>query len=152
MLGVQQDGAFATFVRLHSSQLVPLPASLSWRHGAYVEPVAAALGAVLNPLPNGRVLILGEGRIAALTARVLSCYAPSADIVTAGDGAAASWDMVIETMAGPNILKRALTLVKPGGRIVLKSRAAVELRLPLTLAQSRAATIHPVGQTNGRTL
>ena len=145
MLGVQEDGAFASFVLLHSSQIVPLPHSLPWRHGAYVEPVAAALGAVIHPPPQARVLILGEGRIAALTARVLTCCAPRAQVVVATDGEAASWDVVVETQAHPDVLRRALTLVRPRGRIVLKSRAAVELSLPLTLAQARGATIHPVG-------
>ena len=145
MLGVQQDGAFAAFVCLHRSQLVTLPTRLSWRHGAYVEPVAAALGAVITPRPKGRILILGQGRIAALTARVLALAAPDAHIETALEGESASWDWVIETLARPDILEQALHLVKPGGRIVLKSRAAIALTLPLALAQSRAATIHPVG-------
>ena len=145
MLGVQQDGAFSSHVLLHASQVIALPPDMPWRHGAYVEPVAAALGAVITPLPFGMVHVLGEGRIAQLTARVLACLAPETTISIGLDGPEASFDLVVETLPKADILQRALRLVRPGGRVVLKSRADVNLQLPLKLAISRHASIHPVG-------
>ena len=143
MLGVELDGAFATHVRLHEDQIVPLPAGLPWRLGAYVEPVAAALGAVLDPLPAGRVLVLGTGRIGELAARVLRVETGAEVVVT--DDPIGEWDVVIEARPDPGVLRRALEAVRPGGRVVLKSRADVDLALPLRLAIAKRATLHPVG-------
>src|SRR5690606_30177206 len=99
-------------------------------HAAFAEPVAAALAvptmlADTGVAPASRGLILGQGRIAALTARVLA---------SAGRGLVPIWpvpdrvdehdvfDFVVETTASEGALAAALALLRPRGTLVLKSR------------------------------
>lgn len=156
MLGLDRDGAFAERVRVPASALVRVPAGLSMRHAAFAEPVAAALavpkalddaldgmltGAFSDPLSTRaqRGLILGQGRIAVLTARVLASAGfarvetrPVPERVDTGAGAPGSldaFDFVVETTATERALAAAVALLRPRGVLVLKSRppAAVPL-------------------------
>jgi L-iditol 2-dehydrogenase len=142
-LGVHADGAFAPYLRLHRSQLVPLDDHVDWTVGAYVEPVAAALG-VLDASPRGEVLVLGSGRIAELTARVLRA-ATDCTVRVATAAPTDSADVVIEARPAPGVLARALDIVRPRGTVVLKSRADVSLSLPLALAVRKRASLVAVG-------
>jgi L-iditol 2-dehydrogenase len=140
-LGIDRDGAFATHVVLHRDQVLPLP-PMPWTHGAYVEPVAAALGADVAPQARSAV-VLGTGRIAELTARVLRLRGTDVVVTDEADGADA--DLVVEARPLPTVLHRALDAVRPGGTIVLKSRADATLELPLQRAIAREVTIRAVG-------
>lgn len=71
-LGIDRDGAFAERVCVPAAQVIALPPSLPLALGAYVEPVAAAMGAVAGIGPGDRVCVTGDGRIAELTARVVA--------------------------------------------------------------------------------
>jgi threonine dehydrogenase-like Zn-dependent dehydrogenase len=166
MLGLDRDGGFAELVRVPASTLVRVPAGLSLRHAAFAEPVAAAL-AVPEALPEalpgaaraGRGLILGQGRIAALTARVLVNAGfdqveirPVPERVAASD--ADAFDFVVETAASERALAAALALLRPRGTLVLKSRpprpvaldvvgcVRKELRLAGAYYGSLAAALH----------
>lgn len=153
MLGLDRDGAFAERVRVPASALVRVPAGLSMRHAAFAEPVAAALavpealtgalGDALTDAPAGapsdapaaharaqRGVVLGQGRIAILTARVLAAAGfdrvetrPVPERVTADqpdDNDA--YDFVVETTATERALAAAVALLRPRGVLVLKSR------------------------------
>jgi threonine dehydrogenase-like Zn-dependent dehydrogenase len=143
MLGLDRDGGFAELVRMPASALVRVPAGLSLRHAAFAEPVAAALavpealtgaltGALSGALGAGaaresRGLILGQGRIATLTARVLAAAGfgavpirPVPERVDASD--ADAFDFVVETTASESAFAAALALLRPRGTLVLKSR------------------------------
>lgn len=108
-LGVERDGAFAERVSVPAACVLPLPA-MSLVHGAYVEPVAAALGVLPSIRRGERVRVTGHGRIAELTRRVVA--ASGAALV---DGVA---DIVIEH---DGVID--LSAVRDGGTIVMKSRA-----------------------------
>jgi threonine dehydrogenase-like Zn-dependent dehydrogenase len=133
-LGVDADGAFADRVRAPASAVVRLPAGLALRRGAYVEPVAAALGALPFVERGARVLVAGHGRIAELTARVLEAHGAiavrsSGDGGGAGDGPGedgAGFDVAIEHGGDPAELVGRL---RPGGTLVLKSRARRRIAL-----------------------
>ena len=59
-LGIDWQGAFAEYVRVPRSAVHRIPDGLSFRQGAYVEPVAAALGVLRAELPrDGRGLVWG---------------------------------------------------------------------------------------------
>ena len=114
-LGVDRDGAFAERVSVPAACVLPLPA-MSLVHGAYVEPVAAALGVLPSIRRGDRVRVMGQGRIAELTRRVV----------------AASGRMLVDGVADVVIEHDGLidlSSVRDGGTIVMKSRArrAVEL-------------------------
>ncbi len=72
MLGVDVDGAFAEEVVVPVGSVHRVPRGLSLRRAAYVEPMAATLSVVCAPIrTDQRGLVLGAGRIADLTTRVL---------------------------------------------------------------------------------
>ena len=133
-LGVDEDGAFAERVRAPAAAVVRLPPGLGLRRGAYVEPVAAALGVLPFIERGARVLVWGRGRIAELTARVAAAHgAVVARAGEAGEGAGgagfsgAGFDVAIEHGGGdPAAMLAAL---RPGGALILKSRA----RRPIAL-------------------
>jgi L-iditol 2-dehydrogenase len=118
-LGVHVDGAFADRVAVPAAAVVPVPAAMDLRRAAFVEPVAAALGA-LPCVPHGaRVLVSGAGRIAELTARVLAGRA-SVHRHVPGDAVPSGFDVAIEHGGGAPALLAAL---RRGGTLVVKSRA-----------------------------
>jgi L-iditol 2-dehydrogenase len=119
-LGVDLDGGFADQVRVPASSVVRLPPGLSLLAGAYVEPVAAALGALAVVERGARVLICGDGRIAALSARVLEAHGARVTRGSARELPAGAFDVVIEHAGATPALLAAL---RPGGTLILKSRA-----------------------------
>ena len=132
-LGVDADGAFAERVCAPADAVVRLPPGLPLARGAYVEPLAAALGA-LPFVPRGaRVLVGGRGRIAELSARVLAAHGAVVGRAGAGDGGADDglagdgFDVAIEHGGEPAAL---LARLRPGGTLILKSRARREIALP----------------------
>lgn len=137
MLGVDRDGVFAEYVCVPLRNCLPLPESLDWRYGAYIEPLAAALGVLKSGLQSGQSgLVLGNNRIAALTRRVLQAHqiqplephlsnSPSQSPLPAQ-----SLDFVIESGGAATEIVDALDLLKPGGLLILKSRHRQCLNLP----------------------
>lgn len=119
-LGVDVDGAFAERLRAPAGSIVRLPLGMPLWRGAYVEPVAAAMGVVPYVQRGARVLVCGQGRIAALTARIAALQGA---VVEREDGAGepAIYDVVIEHGGGDPAAM--LARLAPGGTLVLKSRA-----------------------------
>lgn len=69
VLGVNTPGAYADYVLVHKSMLIPKPEGLSFRHAAMAEPLSIAMHAVARtPIPlMGSVCIVGAGTIGLLT-------------------------------------------------------------------------------------
>lgn len=69
VLGVNTAGAYADYVLVHESMLIPKPEGLSFRHAAMAEPLSIAMHAVSRtPIPlMGNVLVVGAGTIGLLT-------------------------------------------------------------------------------------
>lgn len=140
-LGIDVDGAFATHVLVHREQVVPVPSHMDFLRAAYVEPVAAALGAAV--VPARRAVVLGDGRIAELTARVLR--ARGVEVSVAMQAPEAHAELVVEARADADVLERAIAAVAPGGTVLLKSRADVRPRLPWAQALAKRVTLRAVG-------
>ncbi|MCB9623364.1 MAG: alcohol dehydrogenase catalytic domain-containing protein [Sandaracinus sp.] len=135
-LGIERDGGFAEAMVLPERALVAVPAGLDWRRAAFVEPVAACLAVRRAPL-QGVVRVVGEGRIAELTRRVL--YASGhAD----GPGPA---DVVVETGGSDASLRAALDEVRDGGTVVLKSRPSRALAFDVADVVVRELRLFGVG-------
>jgi NADPH2:quinone reductase len=113
-LGVDRDGVFAERVRVRTKDVRRLPAGMSFAVGAYVEPVAAAMGALRSVTAGARVRVGGAGRIAELTARVV--IAAGAHAVADGEV-----DVAIETDGETASLMAAL---RRGGTLVMNGRIA----------------------------
>jgi threonine dehydrogenase-like Zn-dependent dehydrogenase len=162
-----RDGAFAEYLRLPDENLIALPDSITDDLGVFVEPVAAAyeIFEQAELRRNDRIAVLGDGRLGALTAIVLRAedYAP----VLAGhhrdklDRLAAlglevqlesqldpGFDVVIDCTGHSAGLNRALALVRPRGKVILKSTAAAGASLNVAKAVVNEITI--VGSRCGR--
>ncbi len=150
MLGIALDGAFAEEVVLPVSALHPVPRELELRRAAFVEPLAAALAVLKAPIRSSdRGLLLGTGRIAELTLRILRARGfdrvERRSLEEAAGLTAGSFDHVIETSATEATLAAALRAVRPGGVVVLKSRPARPVPLDVARAVVNDVTLAAVG-------
>lgn len=81
MVGMTRPGAFAEMMSIPASSLIEMPQDMSAIHAAVTEPAATALHAInlsmralVRPIPECRVLILGGGAIGMLSALLLKHY------------------------------------------------------------------------------
>lgn len=141
VLGIShKDGAMAEFLTLPVENLHTLPEEIEFTTAIFVEPLAAACEILeqTHIKPEHRILVIGDGKLAALVAQVLSIINPHIAVV--GKSARkvklliklgvhadleikkdSSWDMIVECTGNPEGLKLALNYVKPRGTIILKS-------------------------------
>lgn len=142
VLGIRgRDGAFAEFLTLPVDNLHPVPDSVADEQAVFVEPLAAALE-VLQQVrigPGSHVVVIGDGRLGQLVARVL--HGVGCGVIVVGRherklallrqlGIATAMpgqleprgaDVVVECTGGPQGWTAALALLKPQGTLVLKS-------------------------------
>lgn len=135
-LGVDLDGAFADYVSVPESSLFELPAEVDFQAGAFAEPVAAAMAVLDLDLPRcGPALVLGGGRIAELTLRVLRAggYA-EVELRDANQELPTDhYLFCVETRACPTLIAQGLRCLAPGGTLVLKSRSREPVALDIGL-------------------
>jgi threonine dehydrogenase-like Zn-dependent dehydrogenase len=151
VLGISgRAGAFAEYLALPVGNLHVVPRALSDEEAAFTELVAAACE-ITERVAIGRadrVLVLGDGRLAAMAAQVVAARTPRVAVlglnraklaaiarlgVETLDGARSAgpgrpYDVVIECTGSPSGLPLAASLVRPRGTIVLKSTYEAELR------------------------
>ena len=74
LIGAHRPGAYAEFVSVPASLVLPLPAGLSLRTGALTEPVAVGIriGELAGPVEGESVLVIGAGPIGLLALQVLA--------------------------------------------------------------------------------
>jgi threonine dehydrogenase-like Zn-dependent dehydrogenase len=144
MLGVNVDGVFAEEVIVPKATAYRVHGALSLRRAAYVEPVAAALAVLTAPIRGDQKgLVLGAGRIADLTSRILHHH--DYHLAEAGDRRrAGGFDYVVETAGTASSFDEALHNVRPGGVIVLKSRPAERVALDVARAVRNDVTLASV--------
>lgn len=126
-MGVDCDGACSTQLIVPGHLAHTVPVDLSAEETAFAEPVAATLAvlkAEIHPRQSG--IVVGEGRIAALTCKVLAS-AGFPQIVAASFDELDSlpsdrFDFAIETAASSQLIRQLIRVIRPRGRIVLKSR------------------------------
>jgi D-arabinose 1-dehydrogenase-like Zn-dependent alcohol dehydrogenase len=148
-LGVGRHGAFAEYVAVPAQVVHHLPKALSFTEGAYAEPVCASLAVLkANIRPGQRGLIYGDNRIAELTKRVLSAAGfsaverhrmdPSAPLETD------AYDFVIETHPVAGAFDEIIRVLRPGGRIILKSRPPAPVAIDLAAAVRKEVVFESV--------
>lgn len=179
VLGImRRDGCFSEYMVLPVDNLVPVPDRLRDEEAVFCEPLAAALEITeqVHIQPTERVLVLGDGRLGILSALVLS--RTGADVTLAGhhpekmalveDSALTVlsqdiqgiFDTVIEATGSPGGRKQALNLVRPRGRLVLKSTMADQNTYDMnaavvneiTLLGSRCGRFEPALRVLGRNI
>jgi threonine dehydrogenase-like Zn-dependent dehydrogenase len=147
MLGVARHGAFAERLVVPRAAVHRVPDSLPLRAAAYVEPVAAALAVLRAGLsPDERGLVYGKGRVARLVHEVLAARGfTRVEIAAPGAPLSADeFDFAIETCASTAALRALAAAVRPGGRIVLKSRLPDPVAIDLLQLVPREITLTAV--------
>ena len=147
VLGIRnRDGAFAERVTVPVENLHVVPDNVSDQAAVFAEPLAAALRIQeqIELRPTDRVLVLGDGKLGQLIARSLAGLGwelvaqgrshdrrgmdllREAGIATAAAGEIPpGWaDVVVECTGSPAGFDQALELLRPEGRLVLKSTYA----------------------------
>ena len=147
-LGIMgKDGVFADYVTLPIENLHAVPDFLLDCRAVFTEPLAAAME-ILEQVkidPAWRVLIVGDGKLAILIARVLvrlgvdlsvlginpkklGLFGNSgAKVYEVTEDPGAGFDLVVEASGSPAGWKRAVAAVRPRGTLVLKSTYHGEL-------------------------
>lgn len=145
VLGIlDKDGAFADYITLPVANLHELPTSISNLQAVFVEPIASAFR-ILEQVdigPKDRVAVLGDGKLGLLVAQVMAgtgCeltaigrHPEKLEIlarrkiktVLAHEGLHQTFDLCVDCTGSPKGLESALDLVRPMGKIVLKSTFA----------------------------
>jgi L-iditol 2-dehydrogenase len=148
MLGVDHDGAFAEYISVPASAVYKLPANLSYKHGAYSEPVAASISVMKSGIePHQKGLIYGNNRFGQLIARILKAH--GFDNVTIYDPTSgaleeSAYDFAIETLATTQTMDDIFRALKPGGRVVLKSRKHEHIGINFNTAIKKQITLSAV--------
>jgi threonine dehydrogenase-like Zn-dependent dehydrogenase len=169
VLGIlRRDGAFAEKLALPLANLHPVPDTVPDEAAVFVEPLAAAYE-VLEQVPEVsrlRSAVLGDGRLGQLCAQVLR-RAGSEPVVIGRhreklrrlerlgfrvlaekvEPAPREYDLVVEATGSPDGLATALELVRPRGKIVLKSTIAE--RTPVDLSKLVVDEVTVIGSRCG---
>ena len=154
VLGIQgRDGAFAEYLTLPDENLHIVPANVSDREAVFTEPVAAACRALDQAELSGEenVFVLGDGRLGLLIAKVfaasgvtITLFGKHRDkLAIAGASGIRTGisdetveeriaDVVIDATGDPSGLERALKVVRPTGRVILKTTVASPYRINLS--------------------
>ncbi len=141
---VGRDGAHAEFLNLPSRNLIEVPDNVSDEQAVFAEPLAAAFGITeqVDITPETQVAVIGDGKLGLLCAMTMSLK--TSDVTLIGKHKAKldiaekrnvkglllselspashrTFDVVIEASGSESGFATAVDLVRPRGKIVLKS-------------------------------
>ncbi|GIV97785.1 MAG: alcohol dehydrogenase [Herpetosiphonaceae bacterium] len=151
-LGIdRRDGAMAELLALPVANLHLVPESVADRAAVFTEPLAAALQILelAHVRPTERAVVVGDGKLGILVAQVLRLMGCAVHLIgrhperwdwiealgiKTGDGsdlADRSVDVVVDCTGNPGGLETARRLIRPRGRLMLKStfHGSVEMNL-----------------------
>jgi len=147
-LGINgKNGAFAEYLTLTEDNLYVLPESVSDTEAVFVEPLAAAIQVKeqVNIRPSEKVAVLGDGKLGMLVALSLHAFGHEATLLgrhpekmeigerqgistaLSGDGMRdmdQEFDVIVECTGRASGLSLAASLIKPRGKIVMKTTCA----------------------------
>ena len=160
------NGAFARYLAVPEDFCYPVPASLTADAAALIEPLSVGVWACRKAgvKPGDQVLVTGAGPIGLLAglvaraagARPVICdinpvrlarasqlgLPETADLRQVGLAGLGPFDAFIECTGAADVPAEGLRALAPGGRAVLVGMSAAdELRLPLSLLQTRELTV-----------
>ena len=148
----RHDGAFADQVAIPQTSLHLIPDSVSDDQAVLIEPLAAALeiGQQMDLSAVNNAIVLGDGRLANLSAQVISQHVPHLKVVGKHDlklnrfrrlgietiqleqlVCEKVFDLVVDCTGSISGLPIALQLVKPRGTVVMKTTVATDHQLSL---------------------
>lgn len=140
---INRDGAHAEFLTLPARNLLEVPDEVSDEEAVFVEPLAAACGITEQVFiePETRVAVIGDGKLGILCALSLALKSDSVLLIgkheeklsvakqrniqtvllEAASKFHKSFDVVVEASGSESGFATALDLIKPRGKLVLKS-------------------------------
>ena len=141
---VDRDGAHAEYLTLPSRNLLAVPDAVSDEEAVFAEPLAAAFGITeqVDILPDTKVAVIGDGKLGLLCAMSLKLRSNDVTLIgkhpeklalvdglglecqmadEMGASKMSSFDVVVEASGSGSGFATALDLVRPRGKIVLKS-------------------------------
>ena len=144
VLGIKgRDGAHAEFLTLPARNLFEIPANVTDDEAVFVEPLAAAFGISeqVNIDAESKVAVIGDGKLGLLCIRSLASLSNNlfligkhpeklklgkssgAETILSADAEklARYFDIVVEASGSESGFASAVDLVRPRGKIVLKS-------------------------------
>lgn len=148
-LGIDRHGSFAELIAVPECAAYRLPADVSFLAAAYTEPVAACLAVLKTGITSAEIgLIYGQNRFSQLVAKILNAYGfnnlevydPASPVVLEED----HYDFVIETVATTETINGMLRAIRPGGKIILKSRQHEPVMLKLNEVIKKEPIMHAV--------
>jgi len=141
---VGRDGAHAEFLQLPSRNLIEVPDNVTDEQAVFAEPLAAAYGITeqVDVFPETKVAVIGDGKLGLLCSMSLALQ--SKEVTLIGKHASklaiaqksgvegilldnlkpthfSRFDVVVEASGSESGFATALDLVRPRGKIVLKS-------------------------------
>jgi threonine dehydrogenase-like Zn-dependent dehydrogenase len=136
-----KDGCFAEYMTLPVSNLCRVPPALSDESAVFTEPLAAAYEILEQVKVQGarRALVVGDGKLGLMCARVLVGTGPEVTLVgkhadklalaaargvttcTQAQAPTGWFDLVVEATGSPDGLRYAIERTRPRGTLVLKS-------------------------------
>jgi L-iditol 2-dehydrogenase len=147
MCGVDVDGAFAEYIKVPEHTVFSLPDALSPEASAFIEPVAASLAVLKANLDReARGCIYGDNRIAHLTRKIMQLHGYDNVTLHPQDEPIVRdhYDYIVETVSRTEDFDRMITAVRPGGKIVLKSRQVRPIELLLHTLVKKEITMQAV--------
>lgn len=152
VLGIlNKDGVFAEYVTLPVRNLHKIPDSISDEEAIFVEPLAAAYEIVdqIDISSSDKICVLGDGKLGLLVAQALSINGRS--LTAAGKHREKlsildeigiktelssqlqerDFDIVVDCTGSPSGIKTSLKIVKPRGKIVLKTTISKKTQIDL---------------------
>lgn len=126
-----RDGAFAERLALPARNLLDV-GDAAPEIAVFAEPLAAALRLLGQVRVTGatRAVVLGPGRLGRLVALALRTRTQHVDVVGRADASPRDADVVVDCTGVPEGLARAVSVVRPGGSVVLKSTCAGDASVP----------------------
>ncbi|WP_344533887.1 zinc-dependent alcohol dehydrogenase [Streptomyces albiaxialis] len=162
LLGVRRHGAFSEFVAVPAHVVHRIPDALTFREGAYAGPVCASLAVTQADIkPPDRGLVHGGNRLARLTAHILRAYGfhaldvhgtekPADSAGSLSEIPADTYDFAVESTPGSAVIGELIRVVRPGGRIVLRSRPTGPVEIDLGAAIGKEITFETVAYSTFR--
>jgi 2-desacetyl-2-hydroxyethyl bacteriochlorophyllide A dehydrogenase len=151
--GFNRDGAAADLLIAPARVVHPLEPHVSFESGALVEPSAVVYRALdrAQPAPGSRVLVVGDGTVALLVARIARLWEPDSVVMLGARPAQkplAEWagvdlftcdareagggfDLVVEAAGAVEATAAALAAPKRGGAVVILGFPGPGVHLPL---------------------
>lgn len=140
---VGRDGAHAEFLNLPSRNLLEVPPEVTDEQAVFTEPLAAAFGITeqLHPEPEHKIAVIGDGKLGILCAQALAIVNGHVTLIgkhkeklklTENRGIESlllpeaekikrAFDIAVEASGSESGFALALDLLKPRGKLVLKS-------------------------------